>query len=94
MWYRSSLILSPPRTTAIAQDFLHFLKERRSSHSGPSAEVAIRAVETMRDALSQVSYGRILSRWWRWLLQWRAGVMVVVDVAVVHVARVVCEWSE
>lgn len=40
----------------IVNDFLHFLKQRRASNSGPSAEVAIRAVETMRDVLSQTRW--------------------------------------
>jgi len=40
----------------IVSDFLHFLKERRPSSDGPSSEIAIRAVEAMRDVLSQVRW--------------------------------------
>eukprot|EP00038_Savillea_parva_P004350 m.136708 g.136708 ORF g.136708 m.136708 type:complete len:406 (+) comp11443_c0_seq1:272-1489(+) len=40
----------------IVNEFLHFLKQRRPSNSDPSSEVAIRAIETMRDVLSQVRW--------------------------------------
>eukprot|EP00035_Acanthoeca_spectabilis_P007667 m.140440 g.140440 ORF g.140440 m.140440 type:complete len:374 (+) comp14035_c0_seq5:2915-4036(+) len=40
----------------IVTDFLQFLKKRRAANRGPSAEVAIRAVETLRDVLGQVRW--------------------------------------
>eukprot|EP00037_Helgoeca_nana_P016278 m.153315 g.153315 ORF g.153315 m.153315 type:complete len:380 (+) comp23442_c0_seq2:1291-2430(+) len=40
----------------VINDFLHYLKKRRPSNTGPSADLAIRAVETLRDVMSQVRW--------------------------------------